>query len=238
MRIITDVPKRVLCVFAHPDDADIGAGGTIAKWSAAGATVTLVVAALGDKGTLDPMMDPAALVAERASELKSASAELGVSEVIKLGAGDGEIVNDSALRETLVAIVRRIRPDVVMSHDPGAIYFGSTYFNHRDHRELGFAVLDAVFPASHLPHYFPNAGAPHRVPLVLLSGTMEATAAVDISEYLDSKQAAVRSHQTQVGARAAQVVASIDSTARALGRRVGLGAAEVFRELRNEMGAR
>ena len=238
MRIITEVPKRVLCVFAHPDDADIGAGGTIARWSAAGAVITLAVAARGDKGTLDPEMDPSTLAELRAGELKSASVELGVAEVISLGLGDGEITNGAQLRESLVGLIRRIRPDVVMTHDPSAIYFGSTYFNHRDHRELGFAVLDSVFPASHLPLYFPEAGPPHRVALVLLSGTMEATAAVEITQSLGAKQAAVRSHRSQVGARSAQVATSIDSTARALGRRVGLGAAEVFRELRNEMGTR
>ena len=238
MRVLSDIPRRVLCVFAHPDDADIGAGGTIARWAAGGAEITLVIVARGDKGTLNPELDPESLVETRRNELDSASSHLGVSTVQNLGLGDGEIANDWALRRSLVQIIRSFKPDVVLSHDPTAIYFGSTYFNHRDHRELGFALLDSVFPASHLPHYFPDAGPAHRVALVLLSGTMDPQVAVDISTSIAAKKKAVCCHESQVGTRATQVEASIENTARSFGRRAGVMAAEVFRELRNEMGSR
>ncbi|MDA8116463.1 MAG: PIG-L family deacetylase [Actinomycetota bacterium] len=238
MRIMAETPSRALCVFAHPDDADVGAGGTIARWSRGGCEVRLVVAARGEKGTTDPDTDPESLAAARAAELATAAAELGVASVEVLGYGDGEVENTYELRERLVAMVREFRPEVVLSHDPSALFFGATYFNHRDHRELGFAVLDAVFPASHLPLYFPAAGPPYRVPVVLLSGTLEGQVAVDVSATLESKKRAVAAHSSQVGRRGREVESSIEATARGLGRRAGLYAAEVFREMRNEAGER
>ena len=238
MRIMAETPARALCVFAHPDDADIGAGGTIARWSRGGSEVCLVVAARGEKGTTDQMAEPGALAAKRATELAAAAAELGVARVEMLGYGDGEVENTSELRERLVRMVREFRPEVVLSHDPTAIFFGATYFNHRDHRELGFAILDAVFPASHLPLYFPQAGPAYRVPLVLLSGTLEGQVAVDVLGTLEAKQRAVAAHSSQVGKRGREVERSIEATARGLGRRVGLQAAEIFREMRNEAGER
>ncbi|MDA8262378.1 MAG: PIG-L family deacetylase [Actinomycetota bacterium] len=238
MRIMAEIPARALCVFAHPDDADIGAGGTIARWSRGGCEVCLVVAASGEKGTTDPGADPGALASERAAELAVAASELGVARVEMLGYGDGEVENTAELRERLVAMLRQFRPEVVLSHDPTAVFFGATYFNHRDHRELGFAMLDAVFPASHLPLYFPQAGPPYRVPLVLLSGTLEGQVAVDVSETLGAKKRAVAAHSSQVGRRRHEVERSIEATARGLGHRAGLQAAEVFREMRNEAGER
>ena len=93
--------------------------------------------------------------------------------------------------------MRRLRPDVVCGHDPTALFFGQEYFNHRDHRMAGTTLLDAVSPAAALPHYFPEAGPPHQVATVLLSGTLEPDVWVDVTETIDLKAAAVECHRTQ-----------------------------------------
>ena len=238
MRLLTGIPQIALCVFAHPDDADIAAGATIARWAQAGAEVTLVIATRGEKGTTDPSVTPEELASARAKEVEAAVSFLGVHRVLRLGIGDGEIVNDDRLRAKLVELIRTLKPQIVLTHDPAPVYFGQTYFNHRDHRELGFAVLDAVFPAAHLPHYFPEAGPPHRVEMVLMSGTADAQVGIDVTATLPLKKEAVACHASQVRGRVTEVQRSIDANARAFGKRLGVGAAEVFRELRNEMGER
>ncbi|MEO6120743.1 MAG: PIG-L family deacetylase, partial [Acidimicrobiales bacterium] len=166
-------PLSALAVYAHPDDPEVSCGGTLAAWAAAGAEVHVVVCAQGDKGSSDPTIVPADLARRRADEMAAASAALGLSGHLALGRPDGEVENDAALRSELVAVVRRLRPQVVICPDPTAVLFGSRYFNHRDHRSVGWATLDAVAPAASSPHYFPDAGPAHQVEAVYLSGTLD-----------------------------------------------------------------
>ena len=172
-------PERALAVFAHPDDPEVACGGTLARWAALGCEVHLVIANRGEKGSFDPTADPDALAERRAEEVARAAAVLGLASVEHLGYPDGEIDNDAVLRARLIEIVRRRRPDALVAHDPTAIFFGDSYVNHRDHRQLGWAVLDTLVPAAS-PLYVPEAGPAHQVGLVLLSGTLDADAWVDI----------------------------------------------------------
>lgn len=199
--MIDGAPRIVLAVYAHPDDADVACGGTLARWSKAGAAVHLVVCTDGGKGTTDPAVDPAALAAERAAELESSSALIGLATVDNLGFPDGELSDSDGFRRTLVERVRALRPDVVCGHDPTAVFFGQDYFNHRDHRIAGAALLDAVAPAAALPHYFPDAGPAHQVSTVLLSATLEPDDWVDISDTIETKASAVECHRTQFAGR-------------------------------------
>jgi LmbE family N-acetylglucosaminyl deacetylase len=225
------VPSSVLAIYAHPDDADVAAAGTLSRWTKAGATVHLLVVADGGRGSVDPAAAPAETAARRAEELREACAITGASFSV-LGMADGEIANDAALRARLVAEVRALRPDVVLSHDPTAVFFGRHYFNHADHRALGWAVLDAVAPAAAMPHYFPEAGAPHAVSEILLSGTLEPNCAVDVSSYLDAKVAAVACHRSQFHDHGDAIGDVLRHRAAEEGRRAGLKAAETFRSLR------
>jgi LmbE family N-acetylglucosaminyl deacetylase len=146
-----ETPGVVLAVYAHPDDADVACGGTLARWARAGAAVHLVVCTDGGKGTSDPAAKPKKLAAVRAAELEESSALIGLASVTNLGFPDGELVDSESFRQVLVEWVRRLRPDVVCGHDPTAMFFGQEYFNHRDHRIAGAALLDAVAPAAALP---------------------------------------------------------------------------------------
>ena len=226
-----ETPGVVLAVYAHPDDADVGCGGTLARWAKAGSAVHLVVCTDGGKGTRDPGVVPAQLAAERAAELEASSALIGLSSVDNLGFPDGELADSEAFRCTLVARVRALRPDVVCGHDPTAVFFGQDYFNHRDHRIAGAALLDAVAPASALPHYFPDAGPAHQVSTVLLSGTLEPDEWIDVTDTIEAKAAAVECHRTQFAGQSGWAGEAVRRRAAEEGRRAGVGYAEGFRRL-------
>jgi len=224
-------PERALAVFAHPDDPEVGCGGTLARWATLGSEVHLVIANRGDKGSFDPDTDPDALADHRAEEVTRAAAVLGLAGVEHLGYPDGEIDNGAVLRARLIEIVRRLRPDALIAPDPTAVFFGDSYVNHRDHRQLGWAVLDTLVPAAS-PLYAPEAGPAHQVGLVLLSGTLEADAWVDIGAVLDKKVAAVACHKSRLGGDPALVAELLEHRAAEEGRRAGVPHAEPFRRLR------
>jgi LmbE family N-acetylglucosaminyl deacetylase len=229
--IEASTPARALAVFAHPDDPEVGCGGTLARWSAAGTEVHLVIACRGEKGSLDPATDPDALAAARSAEVARAAEVLGVSSVEELGHPDGDLENDAALRERLVAIIRHRRPDAVVAPDPTAVFFGDSYVNHRDHRQLGWAVLDSLVPAAS-PLYSRGEGDAHQVELVLLAGTLEPDAWVDVADALDTKVRAVACHESRLGTDPDLVAAILEQRAAEAGRAGGLRHAEAFRRLR------
>jgi LmbE family N-acetylglucosaminyl deacetylase len=151
--------------------------------------------------------------------------------VANLGYPDGELVDSDAFRRVLVEWVRRLRPDVVCGHDPTALFFGQEYFNHRDHRIAGTALLDAVAPAAALPLYFPEAGPAHQVATVLLSGTLEPDEWVDVSETIECKATAVECHRTQFAEPGGWAGDAVRRRAQEEGRRAGALFAEGFRRL-------
>jgi len=226
-----DTPRVALAVYAHPDDADVACGGTLARWAKAGTSVHLVVCTDGGKGTFDPKVQAKKLAAIRAAELEESSALIGLTSVTNLGYPDGELVDSDSFRGVLVAHVRRLRPDVVCGHDPTAMFFGQEYFNHRDHRIAGAALLDAVVPAAALPLYFPDAGPAHQVSTVLLSGTLNADEWVDVSDTIECKAAAVECHRTQFAEPGGWAGEAVRRRAEEEGRRAGVQFAEGFRRL-------
>jgi LmbE family N-acetylglucosaminyl deacetylase len=229
--LVETVPAVVLAVYAHPDDPEVACGGTLARWSGAGSAIHLVIVCAGDKGTLDPDADAAALAAVRAGEVGAAAGVLGLAGYEVLGHPDGEVENTTVLREALVRRVRQIRPQAVVCPDPTAAFFGRTYVNHRDHRVVGWATLDAVAPAAWSPLYYPAAGRPHRVDEVYLSGTLDADVYVDIAAGLDAKAEALRCHTSQLRGSDAVVQMAVRRRAEDAGRAAGVRYAEGFRLL-------
>lgn len=202
MPVASEVPASALAVYAHPDDAEVAAGGTLAKWAAAGSPVWLLVVARGDKGTNDPAADRDLLAARRVEETERSAALLGLEGHFHLGYDDGELPDDRGLRGAIVRHVRELRPEVVLCPDPTAVFFGDRYFNHHDHRVTGWATLDAVASAAGNPHYFPEqvaAGLPvHQVQAVYLSGTLEPNCWVDIGATLERKIDALFCHASRL----------------------------------------
>ena len=230
--LLDDAPASALAVYAHPDDPEVSCGGTLARWAAAGSKVHVVVCTQGDKGSADAGSDPAALAARRGGEVAAAAAVLGAAGHHLLGHPDGEVRNDAELRRTLVALVRDLRPEVVVCPDPTAVFFGQHYYNHRDHREVGSATLDAVAHEAGLPHYFPDAGPPHRARAVYLSGTLEADGWVDITATVDVKAEALLCHASQLDQPGEWLRDVVRERAEEGGRQVGVAYAEGFRVLR------
>lgn len=220
-----------MAVFAHPADAEIACGATLARWAAEGCVVDLVICTQGDKGSHEPGADPAKVAATRKGEVEQAAGELGVASYEVLGHLDGEVANSVELRASLVERIRARRPDVVFGHDPTAVFIGSDYVNHRDHREVGFALVDAVAPAAASPLYFPEAGAPHQVGMLLLSGTLHADAWVPVSGHLDAKIAALRCHRSQLAGNDEGVETLVRRRAGESATRTGVDATEAFRRI-------
>jgi len=230
--VVEAVPARALAVYAHPDDPEISCGGTLATWAAAGSEVHVLIACSGDKGATDPTVDPAALATTRAAEVAAAAAALGVHDVERWAIPDGDLDQVDDLRARLVGLVRATRPAVVVAPDPTAVFFGDGYVNHVDHRTLGWALLDAVAPAAASPLYHRDRGAAHQVGTLLLSGSLEPDAWVDIEAGLDAKVRALFSHATQLAPDAHDWLADfVRSRAEEEGRRAGLGLAEGFRRI-------
>ncbi len=219
-----------MAIYAHPDDADVACAGTLARWHDAASAVELVVCARGDKGTRDPSARTKELVARRAQEIARASEIVGIGRVHQLGRSDGEFDNDLSLRAEIVALIRVFQPEVLICPDPLAVFFGSHYYNHRDHRVVGFAALDSASPAASSPRYFPDAGNPHAVEYALLSGTLEPDTAVDITSTIGRKTDAVACHASQLEDRDA-IGPVIEDRAAEAGAAVGVAFAESFRRV-------
>ena len=229
--IVTSVPRTVLAIYAHPDDPDVSAGGTLASWAAAGADVHVCICADGDKGSTDPDVDPGTLVARRRVEVATAGAFLGVNAHHWLGMRDGEIEDTADLRGKLVALIRAVRPEAVVSPDPTAVFFGQSYVNHRDHRILGWSILDAVAPAAANPHYFPGSDPAHTVGELYLSGTLQPDVWIDITATIDTKAAAIACHTSQVGEPGEWLRDVVRQRAEDAGTGAGVAYAEGFRRI-------
>jgi LmbE family N-acetylglucosaminyl deacetylase len=231
VELIERCPARVLAVYAHPDDPDISCGGTLARWAKSGSAVNVVICAKGDKGTDDRSADPVDVAARRAREARRATGILGAAGLDLLGLPDGEFENDLWLRGELVRLMRTYRPEVVICPDPTAVFFGSHHYNHRDHRTVGWAVLDAAAPAASSPLYFTAAGPTHRVSLVLLSGSLEPNAWVDIGETIEVKVRAVSCHESQLADANGWFASALRDGAAEAGTSAGVPYAEAFRGL-------
>lgn len=230
--LIDAAPGTVLAIYAHPDDPDVAAGGALARWSSRGAAIHVCICADGDKGSADPSTDPRELVEARRAEVAAAGKLLGVAEHHWLGFPDGAVDAGADLVARLVALVRSVRPDTVVAPDPTAVFFGQHYVNHRDHRAVGWATLDAVAPAAGNPHYFPDAGPAHRVETLFLSGTLDPDAWIDVSSTIDTKAAAIACHETQVGESGEWLRTAVRQRAEDAGREAGVAFAEGFRLIR------
>jgi LmbE family N-acetylglucosaminyl deacetylase len=230
--LLVETPKRALAIYAHPDDPEVSCGGTLASWARSGCDVHVLLCTKGEKGTTDPAISTDELAELRAGEARAAAAIVGVSELHSLGHPDGELIDGLGLISEIVAVVRKVRPLVVLCPDPTALIFGEDYVNHRDHRVLGACVLDALAFASALPHYFPEAGSPHQVGTVLLSGTLQPSVWVDVGSTIEEKVAAVACHKSQLPNDAAWAEEAVRERAREEGRKVGVLFAEGFRRVR------
>lgn len=190
-------PYDIMVIVAHPDDAEFGAAGSVARWTGEGKSVIYVVCTNGDKGTTDRSLEPAELSRIRMQEQREAAVRLGVGEVTFLGMPDQHLEDTPEFRECIVRLIRTHRPDVVVTSDPYRRYLW-----HRDHRVVGQVVADALFPYArdHMayPEMLSEGLEPHKVKEALFFGAEENNHRVDITETFSAKLAALRCHESQV----------------------------------------
>ncbi len=216
--------RRALALGAHPDDVELQAGGTLAGWAADGAQVEIACFTAGEKGSHDPAADPAAIARVRRAEAEAAARELGVAAVHFLGAVDGELEVTMALRLAVARLVRTVRPDVVIGHDPWR-----RWLLHPDHRAAGFLTVDGVVAARDpLYRLDPSGGLPaHRPHSILLFGTDVPDEVVEVTPFMEAKLASLRAHASQVG-DAEDLERRIRTWNAAIGAQFGLANAEAF----------
>lgn len=231
-------PDRALTIGAHPDDAEFGAGGVLAKWSDRGCEASMLVITDGSKGSWDPDADPGDLMETRRTEQLRSASVLGITgEVVMLGRVDGELEYSMELRETLCWWIRRLRPNVVITHDPW-----KRYMLHPDHRVTGLVATDGVVAArDHLffPAQLTGEIGKHRPDAVLYWQADEPDHREDITGFVDRKVAALLCHSSQTqttmddaGASSAHRERFADRIAQwasEVGKPAGLAAAEVFK---------
>ncbi len=193
-------PGKAMVIVAHPDDAEFLCAGTIAKWCAEGWEIRYVLVTGGDKGTHDATMTPEKLAAIREEEQRAACRLLGVKECILLGYPDGFTSESSELRGQIVRLLRLHKPDVVITWDG---FRGS--FNHRDHRNVGIATMDAVYPIVRdrlfYQHHEDDGLDSHQVNEVMLAGAADPNYTVDVTAYWEKKVDAILCHTSQIGGR-------------------------------------
>jgi LmbE family N-acetylglucosaminyl deacetylase len=222
-------------VFAHPDDAEISAGGTLAKWAAAGREVHLLVLTNGDRGSQDRTLDRAELARIRAGETVEAARILGLASATVLDVPDGELENTPQVRAEVVRAIRRVRPRTVVSCDPTAWFFENRYYNHSDHRTAGEIALDAAFPGAGNPHYFSDhldeGLDPHDVAEVWLGWTLEPNHREDVTGHLATKVAALAAHASQLAEGIRFFEDELTKEAEEAGAEIDARHAETFRVL-------
>jgi LmbE family N-acetylglucosaminyl deacetylase len=225
----------VLAVFAHPDDAEIAAGGTLAKWAAAGREVHLLVLTNGDRGSQDRDLDRAELARVRRGETAEGARVLGLAGTKILDVHDGELQNTPEVQAEVVRAIRRLRPDALVTCDPTAWFFESRYYNHSDHRTAGVVALDAAIPGAGNPHYFTDhldeGLDPHDVPQVWLAWTLEPNHREDVTGFLERKVSALAAHASQLADGIAFFEEELAREAEREGAAIGVTHAEPFRVL-------
>ena len=194
--------ERVLCVLAHPDDVDFGSAGTVATWTAAGTEVTYCIVTDGDAGGFDetPREQMPLL---RQAEQRAAAEEVGVHDVRFLGYPDGRLELSLDLRRDISRVIRQVRPQRVLTSSPER-WWDRIGASHPDHMTVGESTLRSVYPDARNPFAFPELLTDEglqawTVSEVWLGASPRADHAVDVTDVVDRKFAALRCHVTQVG---------------------------------------
>lgn len=229
---MSDTIKKVLVIVAHPDDAEFGCGGTIAKWVKEGREVTYVVLTSGNKGSGDRSVTPERLARIREEEQRSAARVLGVKRVEFLGYPDCEVEDTRDLRRDVTAQIRRWKPDLTITQNPFRTL--NLYASHRDHRVTGGVALDCIYPLARDHLAFPELLAqglePHKVREVYLMWLEDPDTIIDISDTMDLKLKALACHVSQMG-DFSQVEARVRERAAQLGKPKKYSHAETFKRI-------
>jgi len=217
----------MMVITPHPDDAEFGVAGTVVRWTREGKNVVYVVCTNGDKGTSDINVKPQELVKIREQEQLAAARLIGVSEVIFLRYSDQSLEDTPEFRKEIVRLIRRYRPEIVVTADPYRRYLW-----HRDHRITGQVVLDAIFPYARDYLSYPDLLAeglqPHKVKEVWLWASEDPNYRLDVTDIYDIKIAALDCHKSQVGDRPPEMYEWLKERSRTMAKGEDFELAEAF----------
>lgn len=196
-------PDKLLCIVAHADDIEFCAGGSLANWISQGTEVHYVICTNGANGSADREKQPDEVVAARRKEQQAAANVLGVASLTHLDYQDSFVRDTADLQKDIVREIRRHKPDTVFTMDPSFYYsLKHNYINHKDHRAVGQAVFDAVYPLARDHGSFPDLLAdglePHKVRTLLLCNLEKSNFYVDIKDTFETKLKALLCHESQV----------------------------------------
>lgn len=193
--------SRVLVVAAHPDDIDFSAAGTIAAFTEAGIEVTYLIVTPGDAGGFDPAVPRADIPGIRQAEQTAAAKQVGVSDVRFLGYPDGRVVPTLELRRDIARVIREVRPERMLVPNPERTYQRMAG-DHPDHRAVGSAALDAIYPDARNPFAHPELAAEGleawTVREIWLVGGPRPDHFPEVTATFGRKVAALRQHVSQI----------------------------------------
>lgn len=196
--------ERALVIAAHPDDIEWGTAAAVAAWTSAGKQVDYLLVTRGEAGIEG--LPPAEAGPAREEEECRSAAIVGVGDVEFLGHADGRIEEGLALRRDLAGVIRRRRPDVVVSLHHGERWGDSpgAGWNVADHRATGRSALDAVADAGN-DWIFPELaeaglerwdGVVHKA----VAASATPTHTVDVTDHLDAAVASLAAHARYIEA--------------------------------------
>jgi LmbE family N-acetylglucosaminyl deacetylase len=214
--------EKILCIQPHPDDCELGAGGTIADLTSKDVEVVYLTLTDGSMGTSDPGLNPRVLAEVRKHEQEEAARVLGVSKIIPLDYKDTELPYTLDARNRIISVVRMEHPDIVLAPDPWLMYE-----IHPDHRVAGLLASDAVMFSS-LPHVVPEH-KPHIVAAILYYYTAKPNYFHDITATLERKLQALSKHKSQFEPIWPILEEQVKTLAAAYGQASGRKYAEAFR---------
>jgi LmbE family N-acetylglucosaminyl deacetylase len=193
--------ERILVVTAHPDDVDFGAAGSVARWTDAGIDVAYCIVTDGEAGGRHSGIGPSELAELRRVEQTTAAKVVGVTDLTFLGYPDGRLMASIELRRDITRVIRRVRPQRVLCQSPERNY-QRIYASHPDHLACGDAALAAVYPDARNPFAHPELLDEGYEPWVAeeihVMTTSEPDTFVDITDSVDRKIEALRSHVSQM----------------------------------------
>ncbi len=193
--------ERILVVAAHPDDVDFGSAGSVARWTDAGIEIAYCIVTNGEAGGFDDSVPRTTMAEIRQAEQRAAAKVVGVSDVVFLGHPDGRLESTIELRGEISRVIRRVRPQRVVSPSPERNY-QRIYASHPDHLAAGDAAIAAVYPDARNPFAHPElleeGLEPWAVPEVYLMAAPAPDVFVDITDTIERKLDALRSHVSQM----------------------------------------
>jgi LmbE family N-acetylglucosaminyl deacetylase len=194
---------KILIILAHPDDPEFFMGATIASWTSAGYKVQYGLLTDGARGVSAAYPDWTLLPEIRKFEQKNAAAVLGVHEIEYFGYPDGFLMESLDMHKRIVAFIRKVQPDILVTCDPNMLFSHGRYVNHPDHRAAGGIVVDSLFPAVGNASFFPELMAeglnPWQVKELWLCLTSEPDLLLDVEAYWKTRYHALCEHRSQIG---------------------------------------